>query len=107
MGQGLGVAVSCGVGFRHGSDPTIATVVVWAGICSSDSTPSLGSSICRRCSPKKQKKKKKRKEKINLKIVHQTIGSQGPSVEAGQSRPHKPRSGSVMGGDALKIEDLK
>ena len=30
---------------------------------SSDSTPSLGTSICRRCSPKKQKKKKKKKEK--------------------------------------------
>ena len=50
---------------------------------------------------------KSKKKKKNLKIVHQTIGSQGPSVEAGQSRPHKPRSGSVMGGDALKIEDLK
>ena len=29
--------------------------VVEAGSCSSDSTPSLGTSVCHRCSPKKQK----------------------------------------------------
>ena len=32
-----------------------------AGSCSSDSTPSLGTSISHRCSPKKAKKKKKKK----------------------------------------------
>ena len=35
-----------------------AVAVAQAGSFSSDSTPSLGSSICRRCGPKKQKKKK-------------------------------------------------
>ena len=34
-----------------------------AGSCSSDSTPSLRTSICCKCSPKKKKKKKKKKEK--------------------------------------------
>ena len=36
----------------------VAVAVVWAGSCSSDCTPSLGTSICRRCSPKETKDKK-------------------------------------------------
>ena len=36
----------------------IAVVVVQASSCSSDSTPSLGTSVCHGHSPKKQKKKK-------------------------------------------------
>ena len=32
----------------------VAVTVVYAGSCSSDSTPSLGSSMYHRCSPKKQ-----------------------------------------------------
>jgi len=41
----------------------IAMAMVQAGNCSSDLTPSLGTSICLRCDPKKQKKKKKKEEK--------------------------------------------
>ena len=44
--------MSCSVGHRHGSDPAL--------LCSS-LTPSLGTFICYRCSPKKKKKKKKKK----------------------------------------------
>ena len=33
----------------------IAIAVAQAGNCSSDSTPSLGTSICHKCSPKKKK----------------------------------------------------
>ena len=36
----------------------VAVAVVWAGSCSSDLTPGLGTSICREYGPKKQKKKK-------------------------------------------------
>ena len=36
---------------------TVAVAVVVAGSCSSDSTPSLGTSVCRGCGPKKKKKK--------------------------------------------------
>ena len=43
--------MSCGVGRRHGSD----WVLLWLWC---DSTPSLGTSICRGGSPKKTKKKK-------------------------------------------------
>ena len=35
----------------------VAVAVVEAGSCSSDSTPSLGASICRGCSPPKTKPK--------------------------------------------------
>ena len=47
--------MSCGVGHRHGSDPAVAVAVVWAGNCSSDSTPRLEMSVCHGCSPKKKK----------------------------------------------------
>ena len=36
-------------------------MVVQAGSCSSNTAPSLGTSICHRSSPKKKKKKKKKK----------------------------------------------
>ena len=58
-----------GLGIRHcrelwcGSQTQlrsgVAVAVAWAGRCSSNSTPSLGTSICRGCGPKKQKDKKK------------------------------------------------
>ena len=53
---GYGVAVSCGVGCRHGSG--VAVAMVQAGSYSSDLTPSLGTYICHRCGLKKKKKKK-------------------------------------------------
>ena len=40
----------------------VAVAVVKAGSCSSDSTLSLGTSICQGCGSKKKKKKKKKKE---------------------------------------------
>uniref|UniRef100_A0A8D1M9K0 Lipid-binding serum glycoprotein C-terminal domain-containing protein n=1 Tax=Sus scrofa TaxID=9823 RepID=A0A8D1M9K0_PIG len=36
----------------------VAVALVYASSCSSDSTPSLGTSICHKCGPKKTKKKK-------------------------------------------------
>ena len=36
----------------------IAEAVVQASRCSSDSTPSLGTSMCHRCGPKKKKEKR-------------------------------------------------
>ena len=37
-------------------DPALLSAVAKAGSCSSNSTPSLGTSICRRCSPKNKKR---------------------------------------------------
>ena len=46
-----------------------AVAVVLAGSCSSDQTPSLGTSTCCRCSPQKDKKEKKRKYPKTLTIL--------------------------------------
>ena len=43
---------------------SVAVAVVEAGSYGSDSTPSLGTSICHRCGPKEQKKKKKKKKNL-------------------------------------------
>ena len=51
----------CGIGHRHGSDPSVAVAVAEAGSCSSDSIPNLGTSICRKCGPKKKSKHNKKK----------------------------------------------
>ena len=48
--------MSCGVGHPEPRSH-IAVAVAWAAGYSSDSTPSLGTSICRRCGPKDQKKR--------------------------------------------------
>ena len=50
------IAVSCDVGSG------IAVAMTQAGSCSSDSTPILGTSICRRCSPKRTERKEGKKE---------------------------------------------
>ena len=51
----------CAVGRRRGSDPHVAVTVAYASSCSSDSTPSLGTSICLGHGPKKSKKTKEKK----------------------------------------------
>ena len=51
------IAVTCGVGRRCKLRSHVAVAVAQAGNCSSNSTPSLGTSICHRCGPKKAKNK--------------------------------------------------
>ena len=53
-----------GLTWRVG-DPVLPWAVAQAGSCSSDSTPSLRTSICCGCSPKKWKEKKRKREKGN------------------------------------------
>ena len=64
------ITMSCGVGHRCALDPTLLWLWCRPGGYSSDSTPSLGTSICRRSGPrnsnnnnKKTKDKKKKKKK--------------------------------------------
>ena len=52
--------LSCGVGCRHSSDPEL--LWLWYRLVAIG-YPSLGTSICHMCSPKKTKKRKKKKEK--------------------------------------------
>ena len=58
---GTGVAVSYGVGCRHGLDSVLLWLWQWTSGCSSDSTPSLGTSRCHRRGPKKQNKQTNKK----------------------------------------------
>ena len=44
--------------------PGSCVAVAVASSCRSDSTPSLGTSICHRCIPKKQKKRKRKKKRL-------------------------------------------
>ena len=48
----------------------IAVAVAWAGGWSSDWTPSLVTSICHRCGPRKDKKKKKEEEEVTCSIYY-------------------------------------
>ena len=64
-GLRISVAVNWGVGLRCRSDPMFVAVVS-ASSYRSNLTPSLGTSLWHRCSPKKQKKKKRKKENVDL-----------------------------------------
>ena len=49
-GLRISIAVSCGIGHRRSSDPvSLWLSLMWAGSCSSNETPSLGTSTCRGC----------------------------------------------------------
>ena len=48
----------CRSQMQLGSPVAVAVAVAKASSCSLESTPSLGTSICHRCIPKKKKKKK-------------------------------------------------
>ena len=61
VGSGSGVAMNCGVGYRCGLD----MMWLWHRLAAVAPvrTPSLGISICRGCSSKKQKRKRKHTNK--------------------------------------------
>ena len=59
---GSGIRCSHELWFRSQMRLRSGVAVAQAGSCSSDSTSSLGTSMCRRCSPRKQKSKKKKNE---------------------------------------------
>ena len=52
----------------------MAVAMAVASSCRSDLTPSLGTSICHKCSPKKTKKKKKKKNRKNkVDRIHRVV----------------------------------
>ena len=63
-----------------GSGIAVAVAVVQAGSCSSDQTPSLGTSICCGCGPKKTKDKKKKKSIQPLVYYFSSIGGKNEWV---------------------------
>ena len=68
MGEGSGVAMSCGVGRRHGTDPTLLwlwcrpAAVALMGPLAWEPPYATGAALKRTESPPKKKKKKKKKE---------------------------------------------
>ena len=66
VGEGSGIAMSCGGGGRCGSDLAVGS----DGSCSCESTPGLGISIC--C-PKKEEGEKKKKKKKAKTVIKQII----------------------------------
>ena len=72
--------MSCGIGRRHGSDPTLLWLWHRLGGYSSDSTPSLGTSVCCQSGPRNGKKDKKKKKEICklikvIKVIRNVWGS--------------------------------
>ena len=59
----------------------VAVAVVSVGSCSSDSIPSLGTSICGKCGPKKQKKKKAYFVFLFVWPYLRHVGVPGPGIE--------------------------
>ena len=51
----------------------VAVAVAEAGSCNSDWSPSLETSICYSCVPKKQKKKRKKKRKLEVGRDHLSL----------------------------------
>ena len=64
MGRGYGVALSCTVGHRHGSDPAVAVALTQP--LAVELPHATGAAL----SKKKKKKKKKRKEKESNLLVY-------------------------------------
>ena len=78
------IAVSCGVGCRHGSD--LALLWPQVGSCSFNSTPSLGTSMCHRYGPK-QKKKQKTAAQRRLVCLGSDLGQVGWNPEHPETQP--------------------
>ena len=80
----LSVAMSCGIGRRLGSDPT---AVVQTRSCSSDSTPSLGTSLCCWCDTLKRQKTKpkntgrEKSQSHSAALVSSLVTKKGPLLE--------------------------
>ena len=61
MRRGSGIAMSCGVGHRHRSDPSLLWLWCRPAAAATIWTLSLGTSICCRCGTLKKKKRQKKK----------------------------------------------
>ena len=98
------VWVTVSRGISRSCSLNLVWLVAEAGSCSSDSTPSLGTSICLRCGPKKQKKKKKKKKnKIRKskevkigKMYQYNAGEKGNSFKKRPSKEAEEHSGSRL-----------
>ena len=84
----------------------IDVAVAYAGSCSSDSTPSLGTSMSWGCSLKKKKKNVKKKEKCIGKLVMNSIWFLLMLSKAGTSDPKNRKEILFWNIPVLRIKDL-
>ena len=64
------VARSCGVSCRQHLRSLMAVAVAWVSSCSSSSTPSLGTTMCCRCGPKKKEEKRSELPVWNMNLCY-------------------------------------
>ena len=81
---------------RLGSGVAVAVAVAVASSCSSDLTPSLGTSICQVCGPKKTKRQKTKQNKKTQKNLNSLWSSRRGTGETNPTRNHKV-VGSIPG----------
>ena len=108
--------MSCDVGHRRGSDPTL----LWPRLAATSSnwTPSLGTSICYGCGPektkkktkKKKKKERKRKKKENIsrcvtskeiEPIIQNLSKKSPGLDGFTSKFHRTFKESIVSVSSL------
>ena len=87
----------CGVGRRCGSFQ-VAVALVQAGSYSSNSTPSLGTSIGRGYGPKKPKKKKKKKKSLQIANAGEDVEKREHSYTTGGNVNCYKQYGKQYGG---------
>ena len=75
----------------------VAVAMAVAGRCSSDSSPSLGTSICHRFGPKKQKKKKKKEKKKKKKKEKEKEEKEKEKEKKKERRRRRRREGEEEG----------
>ena len=79
MGQGSGVAVSCGIGRRRGSDPTLLWVwckpaaVAWIRLLAWEHPYAMGAALKAKKKKKKKKSKKNRKKRCYVMSMYYLI----------------------------------
>ena len=89
MDWGSGIAVSCGAVRRCGLDPKL----LWH---SSDSTPSLETSVCHECGPKRQKIKKFKNSSMGDLVVQQEVKDPALSLQGHRFHPWPRNRNSRM-----------
>ena len=72
--------MSCGAGRRRGLDPAL----LWLEATAPIKTPSLETSVCRGCGPKKQKKNKTKNKKKKTKNKKKGGTTRASVLERGQ-----------------------
>ena len=81
--KGSGIAVRCGVGCRHGLDPTLLWLWRRPVATALIGPPNLGTSMCRKCSPRKGKKTKQTNKQTKKPLMVMLRGNTEDQILSG------------------------